>query len=63
MRTHNIPSYHKKSEILIMLSDLALSSALIDSNCPCLELTFMVPKVFEPLKFDCTYMVLVRGVQ
>ena len=33
--------------------DLALYSTLIGSNYPCLELIFMVPKVFEPLKFDC----------
>ena len=25
---------------------------------PCIELIFMVPKVFEPLKFDCTSMIL-----
>ena len=37
-----------------MPPDLALSSTLISSNYPCLELIFMVPKVFEPLKFDCT---------
>ena len=36
-----------------MPPDLALSSTLIGSNYPCLELMFMVPKVFEPLKFDC----------
>ena len=36
-----------------MPSDLAHLSALIGSNYPCLELIFMVPKVFEPLKFDC----------
>ena len=36
-----------------MPPDLALSSTLIGSNYPCLELIFMVPKVFEPLKFDC----------
>ena len=36
-----------------MPSDLALSSTLISSNYPCLELIFMVPKVFEHLKFDC----------
>ena len=30
-----------------------LLSTLIGSNYPCLELIFMVPKVFEPLKFDC----------
>ena len=28
-------------------------STLIGSNYPSLELTFVVPKVFEPLKFDC----------
>ena len=37
-----------------MLPDLALSSTLMGSNHPCVELIFMVPKVFEPLKFDCT---------
>ena len=37
-----------------MPPDLALSSTLIGSNYPCLELIFMVPKVFEPLKFDCS---------
>ena len=36
-----------------MLPDLALVSTLTGSNYPCLELIFMVPKVFEPLKFDC----------
>ena len=36
-----------------MSPDLALSSTLIGSNYPCLELIFLVPKVFEPLKFDC----------
>ena len=54
MRTHNIPScYRKVKEILIMPPDLTLLSTLIGSNYPCLELIFMVPKVFEPLKFDC----------
>ena len=37
-----------------MPHDLALSSTLFDSNYPCLELIFMVPKVFEPLKLDCS---------
>ena len=37
-----------------MPPDLALSLTLIGSNYPCLELIFMVPKVFEPLKFDCS---------
>ena len=40
-------------EILIKSPDLALLSTLIGSNYPCLELICMVPKVFEPLKFDC----------
>ena len=43
--------------IPIMPPDLALSSTLIGSSYPCLELIFMVPKVFEPLKFDCIYLV------
>ena len=34
---------------------LALLSTLTGSNYPCLELIFMVPKVFEPLKFDCIF--------
>ena len=38
-----------------MPPDLALLSTLIGSNYPCLELIFMVPKVFEPLKFDCSF--------
>ena len=37
-----------------MPPDLALLSTLIGSNYPCLELVFMVPKMFEPLKFDCS---------
>ena len=44
-----------------MPSDLALFSNLIGSNYPCLELIFMVPKVFEPLKFYCSVMGC-RGV-
>ena len=43
----------KIKENLILAPDLALSSTLIGSNYPCLELIFMVPKVFEPLKFYC----------
>ena len=40
-----------------MPHDLALSSTLNGLKYPCLELIFMVPKVFEPLKFDCTVSV------
>ena len=39
-----------------MPPDLALSSTITGSNYPCLELTFMVSKEFEPLKFDCNYL-------
>ena len=38
-----------------MPPDLALLSTLFGSNYPCLEQIFMVPKVFEPLKFDCKW--------
>ena len=38
-----------------MPPDLALLSTLIGSNYSSLELIFMVPKVFQPLKFDCIY--------
>ena len=45
-----------------MLSDLALLSTLIGSNYPSLELIFMVPKVFEPSKFDCNRNSLLNCV-
>ena len=53
MRTHNILSHENGKDIPIRPSDLELLSSLISSNYPCLELIFMVPRVFEPLKFDC----------
>ena len=37
-----------------MPPDLALRLTLISSNHPCLEQIFMVPKVYEPLKFYCS---------
>ena len=37
-----------------MSPDLALLSTLAGLNYPGLKLIFMVPKVFEPLKFDCS---------
>ena len=40
-----------------MPPDLALLSTLISLNYPCLELIFMVSKVFEPMKFDCIYHI------
>ena len=30
-----------------------INTYLTSSNYPCVELIFMVPKVFEPLKLDC----------
>ena len=46
-----------------MPPDLALLSTLNGSNYPCLELIFMVPKVFEPLKFDCTLKFFVEKMR
>ena len=40
-------------------SDLALWLTLSGSNYPCLEQISMVPKMFEPLKFDCSNLVIV----
>ena len=55
MSTHNIPTYLKNRKyICIMPPDLALLLTLISSNYLCLEHIFMVPKVFEPLKFYCS---------
>ena len=48
----------KIKEILIIAPDLVLLSTLNGSNYSCLELNFMVPKMFEPLKFDCSYFFL-----
>ena len=63
MRTNNIPPcYRKIKEILIMPLLLCLCYALLStlngSNYPCLKLIFMVTKVFEPLKFDCSYTIV-----
>ena len=43
-----------------MPPDLALLSTLSGLNYPCLELIFMVPKVFEPLQFDCMWYFSVK---
>ena len=40
-----------------MPPDLALLSIRSGWNYPCLELIFMVPKVFEPLRFDSILQV------
>ena len=39
-----------------MPPDLALWLTLISSNYPCLEHIFIVPKVFELLKFYCIWL-------
>ena len=44
----------------LMPPDLALRLTLISSNCPYLEHIFMVPMVFELLKFACTKAVLLK---
>ena len=63
MRTHNIPlCYRKSKRSFIKPPDLAQLSTLIGSNYPCLELIYMVPKVFEPLKFDCISFHIITGV-
>ena len=41
-----------------MPPDMALLTTIFGSNYPCLELICMVPKVFEPLKFDCIVITL-----
>ena len=41
-----------------MPPDLAFLSTLIGSNYPCLELIFIVPKMFEPSKFDCIFTLV-----
>ena len=48
----HVQEYRK--DISVYPPDLELLLTLIGSNYPFLELIFMVPKVFEPLKFDCS---------
>ena len=55
MRIHKIPSCYRKSKrSLLCLLTWRYYLTLNGSKYPCLELIFMVSKVFEPLKFDCT---------
>ena len=44
-------------------ADLTIKSTHIGSNYPCLEQIFMVPKVFEPLKFYCTFESAVEPIE
>ena len=52
MSTHNIQLLCRKSKTHL-LYDLALWLTLSGANNPYLELIFMVPRLFEPLRFDC----------
>ena len=57
MRTHNIPLIKDNQKgISVLLPELAVRLTLTSSNYPCLKHIFLVPKVFEPLKFDCSYL-------
>ena len=57
MRTHNISLVKdNRKDISILLPDLALRLTLTSSNYPCFEHIFLVPKVFEPWKFDCIFL-------
>ena len=58
MSTLNIQLFVENREKIPKLSlfaspDLAPCLTLSGSNYPCLEQFSMVPKMFEPLKFDC----------
>ena len=55
MRTHTTYLHIKENRkyIPFMPPGLALRLTLNAANYPCLEHIFMVPKVFEPLKFYC----------
>ena len=54
MRTHKyLHLKENREDIPTLLPDLALLLTHISSNYPRLEHIFMVPKVFEPLKFYC----------
>ena len=54
--SYNYCEGNKKSlNYRYLLPDLAPWLTLSGSNYPCLEQFSMVPKMFEPLKFDCMY--------
>ena len=61
MSTHNIQSLCSKSKDFPKLSLFAswtgAMNTLSGSNYPCLERISMVPKMFEPLRFDCNFPV------
>ena len=55
MCAHNKPSYWIKSERYHDFVSWPGAMINSSSNYPCLEHIFMVPKVFEPLKYYCIY--------
>ena len=63
MRTHNIPSCYRKAKrsLSCLLTCHYYQPSLARTTR--LELIFMVPKVFEPMKFYCIYLVVLEGEQ
>ena len=53
MRTHNIPSCYRKSKSFLLCLLIWRFHQPSLARTARLELTVMVPKMFEPLKFDC----------
>ena len=67
MSTHNIHLKYRTSKIYptiisIMPPGVALIVTFRGSNYRCLEQIFMVPKGFEPLKFDCSCLLRFQSV-
>ena len=63
MRTTTYHQLQKLERTIHIMSPLmALSLTLVSSNYPCLEHILMVPKMFEPLDFDCTLFICYRCV-
>ena len=66
MSTHNIHLKYRIPKryptiISIVPPGVALIVTFRGSNYRCLEQIFMVPKGFEPLKFDCTSIIYVMN--
>ena len=67
MSTHNIHlKYRTPKRYPTIISTVSPGVALIvtfrDSNYRCLEQIFMVPKGFEPSKFDCNKVALTQNI-
>ena len=70
MSTLNIQSLCRKSKKIsqnyrYLLPELVpwLQCTLSGSNYPCLERISMVPKMFEPLRFDCTCLQTAKTLE